>query len=103
AGERVGLATAGEAQRRGVQDADQDVVDVVVAGVGAPERVRLGGRRHPAAAGAAQEREHGGFRGPAPPGGPVYSPLRAPPPAPPPPRAPPHGPAPRGGGNSPPP
>jgi hypothetical protein len=67
AGERVGLAAGGEGKRRGVQDADQDVVDVAgvfgsTGGVGAPERVRLGGGRRPAAAGAAHGREHGGYR-----------------------------------------
>jgi hypothetical protein len=63
AGERVGLAAAGEAQRRGVEDADQHVVDVVAAGVRAPEGERLGVRHGPAAPGAAQGRQHG-FTGP---------------------------------------
>jgi hypothetical protein len=64
ADERVGLAAARKAQPPGVQDADQDVVGVAgvfggTGGVAAPERVRLGGGRGPAAAGAAKEREHG--------------------------------------------
>jgi len=51
-GKRVGLAAVGEAQCGGVEDPDQDVIDVIVASVDAAERIGFGRLSDPAAAGA---------------------------------------------------